>query len=100
MSDEWLPIETAPKDGRWLLAFGRGYRELKERGMWFTHNTDEPPEPMVWLIKWIEGWYDKEVDNGDGTYHKVRTLSYAYWYPEPHAFVPTHWMPLPDPPKE
>ena len=49
-------------------------------------------------MKWIEGWYDKDVEVGDGLFRKERTCGYAYWAPHAHAFNPTHWMPVPDPP--
>lgn len=95
----WQPIETAPKDGSWILAFGMAYPELVERQRWFTADTDKPRVPHQMMIKWIEGWYDAEVDLGDDTYRKELKLSFSYWHPEPHGFRATHWMPLPLPPE-
>lgn len=94
----WQSMETAPKDGTWILAHGMAYEELAERGDWFTHDTDKPLVPLTRLIRWVEGWYDKEVDHGDGSYHKEPTLSYAYWGPHAYAFQPGYWMSLPEPP--
>lgn len=96
--DDWQPIDTAPKDGTWILAHGSAYPELADRGRWITADTNKPRVPFTMLVKWVEGWYDKEIDLGDGTYKKERTCGYSYWWPEPHAFRATHWMPLPAPP--
>ena len=67
---EWQPIETAPKDGTPIIA----YRPTK------------PPhvEGMYWAGPGGEGgaWYWHY--DGDG----------------PTSTPPTHWMPLPTPPKE
>ncbi len=98
----WEPIETAPKDGSKILAFGQAYAELSDDGFrWFTADDQKPRKPFFTVIAWREGWYDKEIDNGDGTYRKERACGYAYWGPHAHAFTPTHWMPLPgDPNRE
>lgn len=67
---KWRPIETAPKDGTWIL----GFRPLKEYcDQW-----------EVW--RWVEtvgfvGW-ENAADTSDFCGH------------------PTHWMPLPNPPEE
>jgi hypothetical protein len=65
---------------------------------WVTANTNVPKKPWTAIIKWYESWYDKEIDNGDGTYRKQPELSSSGWQPYYHAFEPTHWQPLPDPP--
>lgn len=70
---EWQPIETAPKDGT---------------------------EVLVWAL-----WIDPDTDSfGSGsTFHKARIDKWvrgAWWRTKqsPHM-QPTHWMPLPEPPK-
>lgn len=72
MSDQettgWQPIETAPKDGTWVM-LGRAGR-MPEVGSW------ENGSP------WLDGWFC----GGE------RSDSYG---PD---FDPTHWMPLPEPP--
>lgn len=60
---EWQPIETAPKDGTYIL----GYGEHDHRGHYIDaihwwHDR--------WTIEWMSGFQR-----------------------------PTHWMPLPAPPK-
>lgn len=63
---QWQPIETAPKDGTEILAYGRkqdgAYFVAFEYGDWWCAGP------------WDEGWCE---------------LNHA----------PTHWMPLPEPPK-
>lgn len=65
---EWLPIDTAPKDGTEILIF-----EPKH------YNNDDAIYVVIYTRKgkWVE--------------------SQGELY---HTFYPTHWMPLPDPPKE
>lgn len=68
---EWQPIETAPKDGTDIFLWIPDGREIPLPGRW---------EPLIRSrkVKWI-------LD--DGMFLEDR-------YP-----LPTHWMPLPDPPK-
>lgn len=67
-SQVWRPIETAPKDGTWVLL------NLCKKG-------DDFNEP-IYVVR--TGWYDDE--------NKEWTNCYATLYP------PTHWMPNPSPP--
>ena len=60
---EWQPIETAPRDGKHILAY--------------TH--DDQIKEVWWQKDFLDGleyWQDD-------------------WDGEP---MPTHWMPLPEPP--
>ena len=62
MTQEWKPIETAPKDGKSILLYPSPYLgEYVAVGNWASH-------PKVWMTA------------GD-------------------MVNPTHWMPLPEPPK-
>jgi len=80
----WQPIEAAPKD-RWILAYqphGMFAGKFYTGGHWY-------------VCKWAamdEFWYDKstnvlEIQPGEEV---VTTF---------HTCIPTHWMPLPEPPK-
>ena len=71
----WQPIETAPKDGTWVLLTG---------GL-IDYGWDRDTQPLVvagqfvgtvWQFAWCDGGYYGEYEN------------------------PTHWMPLPDAPSE
>lgn len=69
---DWQPIETAPKDGTIFLVFNRGVRG--------RHIHD------VWC----------------GTYlaEKQGLVAAGQFDGAPHlGWLPTHWMPLPDPPR-
>jgi len=69
MSDDWHPIETAPKDGTYILLG------------WFLDGGGGPPEVAFW-------------DSTRKTWCSSRLLK-AEGY-----FSPTHWMPLPERPKD
>lgn len=62
---EWQPIETAPKDGRWILT-------------WTTDISHAFSPYLVVRWKGNEWCYEAGKD----------------------FFAPTHWTPLPEPPKE
>ena len=65
---EWQSIETAPKDGGYILCWSEGtHRILKYRS--FPASSCCPAEA---------GWFDDVLER----------------------WLPTHWMPLPEPPKE
>lgn len=70
---KWMPIETAPKDGTQYLAFGCGVFFLENR----------PPNHFP----------------GEWTWNASRNQwrGHAHLSPLNDA---THWMPLPEPPKE
>lgn len=84
---EWQPIETAPKTGRTvLLGYFNSHGNWRTmRGQWFSqeviNETWEEPEDYDGL----EGWYETSVEADD--------------VPNCWATDPTHWMPLPAPPK-
>ena len=66
----WNPIRTAPKDGTWILVCCNGF------------------VPAV--VKWYEeyGIFSESCDEGD-----VEDEIHDIW-------ALTHWMPLPESPKE
>lgn len=65
---EWQPIESAPKDGTFILLAGpSGYRSTPLR-----------VEVCRWVPQYRHGWQNHAFDSfGDG------------------GHGPTHWMPLP-----
>jgi hypothetical protein len=75
-ASQWQPIETAPKDGREILVYCRGY-------------ISEGPYTVAFQGKeWRACWGGERV---------VEYTSECYTeYKEP--LYPTHWQPLPDPP--
>lgn len=100
---QWQPIETAPRDGTRIFAFGKP----KEGGF----------EPYRTIIKYWQK-YEIECDHywegglkGDEPLLELNEYDgFHYftenWYEEPThedgcvgRFVPTHWMPLPEPPE-
>jgi len=70
----WQPIETAPKDGTEILVYGIATGEFGG-----VHE-----EPETWKVSWLfTNW---SLCGGEG---------YAVWVDSP-----THWMPLPEAPRE
>lgn len=87
MFGQWQPIETAPKDGTYIILYGSFAR-------WGS-----PEKPFAWMTNWQQ--YETRGDAsyepaGDGLYRKVEAKR-AGWSGEMN-FVATHWMPMPDPP--
>jgi len=70
MEDKWQPIETAPKDGTWVLLYKRGEKRAKNKYLYRIGH-------------WGKGNY---------SFGKLR------WIGPSGKFNPTHWMPLPKPP--
>lgn len=69
--NEWQPIETAPKDGAWVLVYRPG----------------PYPQDAIAVAMWAEWkpgfWYWQDHDDQN----------------RPEDDNATHWMPLPEPPK-
>lgn len=83
---EWMPIETAPKDGRKIILFYLNSHNLPRTVMasWLT--ADEAEETDWDGVGLDAGWYES-IDNWDD-YSQVAI----------HQGEPSHWMPLPPPP--
>lgn len=80
---EWQPIETAPKDGTWIMVAGTVW--AGEVG-----GVARNANPEVSIANYTSGKSDYPGDwwnEAGGDY-------YATWC------QPTHWMPLPPPPTE
>jgi hypothetical protein len=79
---EWQPIETAPKDGTRVIVYPILVPSLFRRTGRSDASYMRPLEPA------IAYWYGPE--------------SNGYWVGVHHRDAktnPTHWMPLPEPPK-
>ena len=87
---DWQPIETAPKDGTSLLLIAATYRNpVPMIGHWGQNNAWD--EEYHWLLGETDDWPTKRAS-------KFRKRAAA----EMLGIIstPTHWMPLPPPPKE
>ena len=73
---EWLPIETAPRDGTAVDLWGVNHLHYAKTGRRATNVTWGP----------IRDWMGKE------------RVDWQHGHGE--DFEPTHWMPLPMPPEE
>ena len=77
--NEWQPIETAPKDGTWILLAG-GKVE------------DDEDEFRMAIAKWTNYLSGRTTD-----WHWQHCFYDGGYYGSYDG--PTHWMPLPEPPK-
>ncbi len=80
---EWQPIETAPKDGTSILVYVAGESLYPTAANYCSREylLEEYGDAEYM----DEGWY------------------WGYGYPtdfSAHVIEPTHWMPMPAPPKE
>lgn len=74
---EWLPIETAPRDGTEVLVwFSEFYNGMQDIAQWDDDRYAKKPRPY-WSGRGLHIWGIKAYREGK----------------------PTHWMPLPPPPK-
>lgn len=76
----WQPIETAPKDGTWVLIAG---------GSADVYHDDRNEPPMVAACYALNPPYA----DGDWVFCSYDGGYYGRWV------KPTHWMPLPEAPE-
>lgn len=74
---DWQPIETAPKDGTEILTCS------------FEVTQKPDGSSLIWYDCEVVHWVDYEERGGWWNGDVIR-------YPD----SPTHWMPLPEPPKD
>lgn len=83
--DEWQPIETAPRDGTWIVVL------IPE-----SIQDDSAPSPLVETARWIKE--EVEVWRYQDSETKKRILEdRSHWS---NREEPTHWTPLPEIPKD
>ena len=87
---DWQPIETAPKDGTHFLSTSK--------------HLDGEIFICIWLDRTMTHSYGRERHNGWWVVG-VPKRYYVGWGPfyspiKQDDLMPTHWMPLPPPPKK
>lgn len=75
----WLPIATAPRDGTEIMLWGDWAGEI-----------NGPSLPRCCVVGY---WRDGRTDYPGYEWTVCGTDAYAAW------MKPSHWMPLPEPPK-
>lgn len=99
LNQEWRDISSAPKDGKIIQLYGLNALGKKRTiNAIYTLKHDEPAEfcdDNEWLDEhdgeyyYPEGWYEIIWCSFDLNMYKVTD----------YCIKPTHWMPLPQPPK-
>ena len=86
---DWQPIETAPKDGTWVLITGGDVTA--------AFLSSDPHDLSGGPV--VVAYFDPAVNYGDDEKEEGGWL-YAYWDSNWRSSfeAPTHWMPLPAPP--
>lgn len=81
---EWKPIETAPKDGTFILVTGPRYMD-----------EHLPPVAITrWVVSSDEWW-----EQISATRKELRREDTSSW-DSACGLYPTHWQPLPPPPTD
>ena len=78
---EWQLIETAPKDGTWIIGaefHGEDYRYAD-----------------IYCCRWMNCYQSAEEYGGDPDLY----IRECWDNGKDNTELPTHWMPLPEPPK-
>lgn len=104
----WQPIETAPRDGTvvdlWMVdETGRGFRQADAYYVLDAYDSAirYDAEQRRWVGGRRDGWWapNHDYDGQDCFCDKVRTFN-SHPMQQKWIFTePTHWMPLPEPPK-
>lgn len=79
-ASDWRPIESAPKDGRELLG-------------WYPYHAAHPPGGGVYVMRWYD---DRHAAKPIGFFE---ASGWVWGRRDNRQRQPTHWMPLPEPPK-
>ena len=89
MTNGWLPIESAPKDGTHVLLYARDCGYIHD-------------ECDVQIGFWLGMMYGSLSVNGEEWtgWLSVSTYDNGHGDSENGRLSPTHWQPLPEPPHE
>lgn len=76
---EWQPIETAPRDGTYIILYSPKEISICAWKLWNKARLKYEEDQYTWLR------------------YYGNSIFYYFW--DEKSIKPTHWMPLPEPPK-
>lgn len=94
----WRPIDTAPRDGTRILAFGEEIANSEGIARPDPAGPRQPGIHVVWFLTMEFQRHEPAGElNGEAVYRRIVDIGGGHWAPFARRFFPTHWQPLPEP---